>query len=90
MIKECLLEIANSDLDLGDIRKMHINKYANGFDEEYLSHILSTTGLIVYDIYIHFFIGVGFRCSNDERTTGKLPVCSIIQNILNKKYQEFL
>ena len=91
MIKECLNEIVNTNLDIGDLRKSGIRKYVENFDDNQLSHILSSNnGLIAHDVYIYYYEGVGFRCFNDERITGKLPICNIIQKRLNKKYQEFL
>jgi len=89
MLKECLLEIINSDLDIGDLRKSRIKQYVERFNEDQLSHLLSTSnGLIAYDLFIYFYPGVGFRCMNDETRTGKLPICNTVQKILNKKYQE--
>lgn len=91
MIKESLLEIVNSNLDLGDIRKGYIKRYLEIYDEEELSYILRTPmGLVAEDISITFYRGVGFRCSNDTTRTGKLPMCNTFQNILNKKYQELI
>lgn len=90
MIKECFDEILKDDFDLGDTRKFSIRKYIDLFDEDQLFHILSNNGLVANDITIYFYIGVGFRCMNDERRTGRLPMCNIVQNRLNKKYKEFL
>jgi len=89
MIKESLLEIVNSKLDLGDTRKKYVKMYLEKYDEDELSYILKTPmGLIVEDISISFYHGVGFRCTNDTSRTGKLPMCNTFQNILNRKYQE--
>jgi hypothetical protein len=89
MIIDCLLEIVNSKLDLGDKRKKVIQSYINYYDNEQLLYILGTPmGLVMDDISIFFFPGVGFRCSNDTSKTGRLPICNTIQNILNRKYQE--
>ena len=91
MIKECLNEIVNTSLDIGDLRKSNIKRYIDTCNEQELSHILSSNnGLIASDIFIYFYEGVGFRCFNDERKTGKLPICNIIQKRLNKKHQELL
>jgi hypothetical protein len=89
MIKESLLEIVNSNLDLGDIRKKYVGMYLERYDEEELSYILRTpSGIVADDLSINFYPGVGFRCSNDPTITGKLPICNVFQNILNKKYKE--
>lgn len=90
MIIECLDELVNSDLDFGVLRKDRIKYYINNFNEEQLSFILSNNGLVAHDIFIYFYPGIGFRCLNDDRVTGKLPICNILQNRLNKKYQELL
>lgn len=88
MIVESLLEIVNSKLDLGDVRKKTIKLYLERYDEDELSYILKTPmGLIAEDISISFYPGVGFRCMNDISKTGKLPICNTFQNILNKKYE---
>jgi hypothetical protein len=88
MIIECLQEIVDSNLDLGDNRKGYVKRYLESYDEEELSYILRTPmGLVADDISISFFPGVGFRCSNDTTRTGRLPMCNIFQNILNKKYE---
>jgi len=89
MIVDSLLEIVNSELDLGDMRKLTVKAYLEKYDEQELEYILKTPmGLIAEDISISFYRGVGFRCSNDPSKTGKLPMCNTFQNILNKKYKE--
>ena len=89
MIVDSLLEIVNSELDLGDMRKLTVKAYLEKYDEQELEYILKTPmGLIADDISISFYRGVGFRCSNDPSKTGKLPMCNTFQNILNKKYKE--
>lgn len=91
MIKECLLEIVNSKLDLGDLRKKVVKTYINAYDDEQLFLILKTpNGLLAHDINIIFIPNVGFRCFNDTRKVGKLPMCNIFQKILNDKYHEFI
>lgn len=91
MLKECLQEITNHRLDLGDKRKNMIKIYLEKYDENALYYILSSSqGLKSDDIYIYFYPGVGFRCSNDISKVGKLPMCNTFQNILNKKYQELI
>ena len=91
MIKECLLEIVNTDSDIGDLRKLAIQRYVNGFTEDQLLNLFSSgNALMAYDVFIYFYPNVGFRCMNDETKTGKLPICNIIQKRLNKKYQELL
>ena len=90
MIIECLKELVNSDLDFGVLRKDKIKLYLNNFTEDQLSFILANNGLVAHDIFIYFYPGIGFRCLNNETVTGKLPICNILQNRLNKKYQEFL
>lgn len=91
MIKECLKEIVNSNLDIGDLRKSAIVKYINSFTEDQFLNLFSTgNGMVAYDIFIYFYPNIGFRCFNDETKTGKLPICNIIQKRLNKKYQELL
>ena len=88
MIKECLNEVLSPDFEIGDMRKGRIKYYNETFDEFQLNHILSNNGLVANDIYIFYYEGVGFRCLNDEKKTGRLPICNIIQNRLNKKYKE--
>ena len=90
MIKECLNELANSSLDFGDLRKTQIKLYLNNFEVEQLKFIMENNGLVAHDIFIYYYPNIGFRCLNDETKTGKLPICNILQNRLNKKYQELL
>jgi hypothetical protein len=88
MIKECLLEVVNSTLDLGDVRKSKLKKIIESYEEEQISYQLQTyNGLMMDDIKIQYSNGIGFRCTNDERV-GRLPMCNIIQKILNNKLQE--
>lgn len=89
MIKECLSAIVDSQLDLGDRRKKAVKLYMERYDEDMLGYILGTpNGLVADDIFIHFYNGIGFRCSNDETRTGRLPMCNIFQKMLNSKYEE--
>ena len=88
MISDCLLEIVISKIDIGDDRKCSIKSYLENYDDSQLYYVMNTPkGLLAHDISIFFFPGVGFRCSNDARVTGRLPICNVIQNILNKKFQ---
>lgn len=90
-IIECLQEIINSKLDLGDKRKDILSRYIATYNDEQLSYILmSPGGLKCDDITLFFFYGVGFRCNNDTSKVGRLPICNTYQNILNKKYQELM
>lgn len=91
MIRESLQSLLDSNLDFGDIRKTKIKGYLDNLDEKQLEHLMTRfNGLIANDIYINFYPNIGFRCSNDEQKTGKLPICNIIQKRLNQKYQELL
>ena len=91
MVKECLNELVNTKTDVGDIRKNIVKRYIESYDEEELINLLMTPyGIIAYDINIHYFPNVGFRCSNDISKTGRLPICNVIQNILNKYYNSLL
>lgn len=91
MIKECLQSLLESNLDFGDIRKNKIKGYLDNLNEKQLEHVMSKfNGLIANDIYINYYPNIGFRCSNNEQVTGKLPICNLLQNRLNKKYQELL
>lgn len=91
MVIDSLLEIVNSKLDLGDTRKKSVKLYLEKYNESELSYILSTAnGLQADDINISFYPGVGFRCYNDTRVVGRLPMCNIFQNTLNRKYQELV
>ena len=90
MIKECLLQLVESRLDLGDNRKKMIKKYIDSYEEEQLYYIMQNpTGLIAEDINIYFIPNVGFRCSNDLRL-GRLPMCNIFTKILNEKYKNII
>ena len=90
MIKECLLQLIESKLDLGDNRKKMIQKYIDSYEEEQLGYIMQQQmGLIAEDINIHFIPNVGFRCSNDLRM-GRLPMCNIFTRILNEKYTNLI
>jgi hypothetical protein len=86
MLKECLFDLISSKIDIGDNRKKMISKYINMIDEGQLYHIMqSNIGLIADDINIHFYNGIGFRCSNNP-IYGRMPICNLIQRILNEKY----
>ena len=90
MLKECLLQIVESKLDLGDNRKKMIKKYIDAYEEEQLYYILQQPlGIIAEDINIYFLPNVGFRCSNNP-SIGRLPMCNIFNNILNEKYKNLL
>lgn len=91
MLKDCLMEVVNSKLDIGDLRKGQIRRIIENIDDDQLFYLLSSpNGLIAYDVIIHFIPGSGFRCSNDTSRVGHLPICNIIKKILNKKYQELI
>jgi hypothetical protein len=86
MIKECLNTLSNTKIDIGDKRKGIIKRYTSIYEEEQLLNIMRTPqGLLVEDITIHYFPNAGFRCSNDTTFTGKLPICNILQRILNEQ-----
>lgn len=90
MIKECLLQLVESRLDLGDNRKKMIKKYIDSYEEEQLYYIMQNpTGLIAEDINIYFIPNVGFRCSNDQ-ILGRLPMCNIFTKLLNEKYKNII
>jgi len=90
MIKECLTEIVNSRIDLGDIKKGIIKRYINMYEDEQLFYYLqSGNGLVVEDVNIFYYTNVGFRCSNDMRF-GRLPICNIFDRILNEKYKKII
>ena len=42
MIIECLLEIVNTDLDIGDLRKLSIKRYIKEFTEDQFLNLFST------------------------------------------------
>lgn len=90
MIKECLQEILDSKVDLGDTRKNAIRRYMDVYEDDQLFYILQTIhGIVADDIYIHFTLNVGFRCTN-ELSIGRMPICNIFQRILNEKYREVM
>lgn len=86
MLKECLNILSETKIDIGDKRKSIIKRYTNFYEEDQLFNIMRTPqGLVVDDVNIHYFPNVGFRCSNDTTFTGKLPICNIIQRLLNEE-----
>jgi len=86
MLKECLEALSNTKTDIGDKRKGIIKRYIAFYDDEQLFNMMRTPqGLVVDDINIFYFPTAGFRCSNDVSKTGKLPICNIIQRILNEE-----
>ena len=90
MIKECLEALSNTKIDIGDKRKAMIKKYITFYDDEQFLNIMRTPqGLVVSDVNIFYFPGAGFRCSNDITKTGRLPICNIIQRILNEELSNF-
>jgi hypothetical protein len=91
MIRECLIGLMNTTIDIGDLRKGDIRKYVDSYDEEQLFNIMRTPqGLLAKDINIFYFPGAGFRCSNDINKIGRLPICNVIQKILNDYYNSKL
>ena len=85
MLKECLETLSNTKVDIGDRRRGMIKRLISVYDDEQLFNIMRTPqGLMIEDITIHYFPNVGFRVSNDESRTGKLPMCNIFQRILNE------
>ncbi len=90
MIKECLTQIVESKLDLGDKRKKMIQKYIDSYEEEQLYYIMQQPlGLIAEDINIYYLPNMGFRCLNDMRV-GRLPMCNIFTKLLNEKYSKLI
>ena len=86
MLKECLESLSNTKIDIGDKRKSILKRVVSFYDDEQLYNIMRTPqGLLVDDINIFYFPNVGFRCSNDVTKTGRLPMCNIIQKILNEE-----
>ena len=87
MIKKCLKKLVETKLDIGQKRKNTINSYIEKYDEEFLFNIMrGNLGLIAEDINIYYYPNVGFRCTNDILRQGRLPVCNIIQKMLNEEY----
>ena len=90
MIIECFNEIINNKLDLGDNIKKALTQYVDAYEDEQLYYILQTpTGIKIDDIFIHFVHNIGFRCFN-SRHLGRLPICNILNKILNNKYNEIM
>jgi hypothetical protein len=90
MIIECFNEVINNKLDLGDDIKKNLKQYVDTYEDEQLYYILQApTGIKIDDIFIHFLPNIGFRCSN-SRHLGRLPICNILNKILNKKYDEIM
>lgn len=90
MIKECLQQLIDSKLDLGDNRKKMIKKYIDTYEEEQLYYIMQQPlGLIAEDINIYYLPNTGFRCSNNP-IVGRLPMCNIFTKILNEKYKNII
>ncbi len=86
MLKECLEGLSNTKVDIGDKRKGIIKRYIAFYEEDQLLNIMRTPqGLLIEDINIHYFPNLGFRCSNDPSKTGKLPICNVMQKILNEE-----
>lgn len=86
MLKECLTQLVESKLDLGDKRKKMIKKYIDAYEEDQLYNIMQQPlGLVAEDINIYFLPNIGFRCSNNP-SMGRLPMCNIFTKILNEKY----
>ena len=87
MIKECLIQLVESKLDLGDNRKKMIKRYIDLYEEEQLAYFMQQPmGLIAEDINIYFLPNMGFRCNNNPNL-GRLPMCNIFTKILNEKYK---
>lgn len=86
MLKECLLEIANSTLDLGDQKKSLLKRIVSVYEEDQLQYLLDN-GIMVENVIFYYKPGIGFRLTNDPKL-GTLPLCNLIQKILNNKLQE--
>ncbi len=90
MLKECLEVLSNTKVDIGDRKKQIIKNFIQIYDDEQLFNIMRTPkGLIIDDVNIFYFPNVGFRCSNDVSKTGRLPICNIIQRILNDELAKY-
>ena len=90
MLKECLEVLSNTKVDIGDRKKQIIKNFIQFYDDEQLFNIMRTPkGLIIDDVNIFYFPNVGFRCSNDVSKTGRLPICNIIQRILNDELSKY-
>ena len=87
MIKKCLKKLVETKLDIGEKRKNTIKLYLENYDEDFLFNVMrGNLGLIAEDINIYYYPNVGFRCSNDVQSYGRLPICNIIQKMLNEEY----
>ncbi|MFW6225564.1 MAG: hypothetical protein ACOC3V_01230 [bacterium] len=89
MIKKCLKKLLETKIDIGEKRKDTIKLYLEKYDEDILFNIMrGNLGLIAEDINLYYYQNVGFRCSNDVQAYGRLPICNIIQKILNEEYRK--
>jgi hypothetical protein len=92
LIKNSLNELLNRD-DIGlNPKKLKILEYyLYSLDEHQLDSSLSFNGIQLEEIKIYYYNNVGFRCINiNENRVGKLPICKLIENILNTEYKRLV
>lgn len=91
MIKECLNELVNTQINIGDTRRSCLRNILDTYNENQIYGMLNMPmGIQANDIFIHFYPNIGFRVRNDERFTGKLPICNLIQKILNESLKKII
>jgi hypothetical protein len=89
MIRELLHELYHKNYD-AKINKKLQNLIIDCNDQQ-LSHMLFTGIKLTNNIDLFCYAGSGFRCINeDENMIGRLHICNLVENFLNKKLQEKL
>ena len=88
MLAEVFKELLSRNLELSNKKKTLLESYINNLNEEQLNFHLNYVGIVLEEIKIHYYTNVGFRCVNtNEARVGKLPICRLIEKILNDKYK---
>jgi hypothetical protein len=89
--KNALIELLNRDIDLSSKKLKLLQSYIYDINEEQLYFAISDYGIILEELKITFLPNVGFRCINiNENKVGKLPICKLIEKILNNEYKKLV
>lgn len=63
-----------------------IKEILENFDNQQIDYMLLNGMKISNDLILYYFIGQGFRCTNENKhIIGNKPICQIIEKVLNNE-----
>ena len=89
--KNALIELLNRDIGFNSKKLKLLQSYIYDINEEQLYFAISDYGIMLEEFKITYLPNVGFRCINvNENRVGKLPLCKLIEKILNNEYKKLV